>query len=207
MLTDLSGRSHDTPIEVPLHKKYILDNGEYAFLLVDMDGMAEKLSPAFKLSEESTNLGENEIIPSSMINSGSGMEVVRYIPANSSYQFPLRDEQDGGTSINDSFLAAVDEVYEPYLAELFSAVEAWEDWDGMDVKNIYKELLVGNLAKIMVNAYFSVPWVELSEECGSQKEAYEWVVKQTFSDFGEQALNKTKEDLVTLVQSEYSESE
>ena len=105
MLADLSGRSDDAPIEVPSHSKYILDTGEYSFLLVGVNGEAEKLSLAFELSDESTNLGENEAIPSTMINTGAGMETVRYIPADSSYEFPLRDEQISETSINVLFLS------------------------------------------------------------------------------------------------------
>jgi len=75
------------------------------------------------------------------------------------------------------------------------------------INNSFKEQLMENLAIMMVSAYYNVPWVALGEECGGMKEAYEWVIQQTFSDFSERALAKTTEGLKTAVMGEESESE
>jgi ankyrin repeat protein len=202
MLAGITGLSKGAPIEVPPHSKYILDNGEYSFLLVSVNGEAEKLSQAFELSEENTNIDEDEAIPSTMINTGAGMESVRYIPANSNYEFPLRDEQCDETGINDYYLKAVDEVYGPFFTKHFHAVRAEEEEQETEVNKALGDLMIGNLAKKIVSAYYSVPWVELGEECGGEKEAYEWLVQETFTDFSREAFNKAKEDLVAMVPSD-----
>ena len=207
IMTGITGLSKGAPIEVPPHSKYILDNGEYSFLLVSVNGEAEKLSQAFELSEENTNIDEDEAIPSIMINTGGGMEVVRYIPANSNYEFPLRDEQSGEIGINVLFLKAVDEVYEPFFAKLYPVVGAEEEEQEAELSKALGDLMISNLAKKIVSAYYSFPWVELGEECGGEKEAYEWLVQETFTDFLREAFNKSKEDLVAMVQDDDSESD
>jgi hypothetical protein len=207
MLADLSGRSDDAPIEVPSHSKYILDNGKYAFLLVGVNGEAEKLSPAYVLCDESANLGEDEAIPSAMINTGAGMETVRYIPADSSYEFPLRDETSGETSINGVFLEMVDAVYEPFFTESFPTVEGELDEQKNELSKTYKDLMSGYLAKYIVSNYHGIPWDELAEECGVVKEAYEWFVQQTFSNLTQAAFKNAKEDMIAMVQDDDPESE
>lgn len=101
----------------------------------------------------------------------------------------------------------VDEVYEPYFAMVFPVVAVAEEEVDIQIKKTFKELLVGNLATMMVPAYYNIPWVETGEECGSMKEAYEWFVQQTFLDFSERALFKTTEGLNAGVMGEDSESE
>ena len=205
-LAGLSGLPSNKLIEVLPHSKYILDNSEYSFLLVGVNGVAEKLSPAFELSDENTNVEENEAIPSNMINAGAGMETVRWIPANSSYEFPLRNEQSGEAGIDDLFLGEVDALYERYFATQFPAAEAVEDGGYSEVDKIHKQMMVDNLALVMVSLYYSIAWGELVEECRSMKNAYEIIVQETALGFLERAFEETKEELEAMLQGEDSDS-
>ena len=202
ILASISDLSQDTPIVAPSHIKYILDNGDYSFLLVGVNGEAEKLSPAFELTKENTNVYEDEAIPNTMINLGAGMELVRYVPANSSYEFPLRDEQSYEAGINNIFLEAVDEVYEPFLVKCSAAIREEEEAQEKEINNAFDELMIANLAKKLVSLYYHAPWVELGEEYGDEKEVYELLVKRTFTDFSREAFNKAEEDLVAMLPSD-----
>ena len=77
----------------PLHRKYIIDNGDYSLLLADVDGKVGRLSPSFELSEDSVLLEDNMQIMSRIITVNEHNEIVRYIPAKSEYEFPLIDDE------------------------------------------------------------------------------------------------------------------
>ncbi|MEN8133315.1 MAG: hypothetical protein ABFS45_24720 [Pseudomonadota bacterium] len=197
--------------------KYIVDAGDYSFLLVGSDGSVDKLSQTFDLSEENTNLGGNEFVVNLHVTVWKEpLEEVRFFPANNQYDFPLRDNNDE-TFINPLFLSAVDEVYGPYLEALdpqslsvkddfwtqfevyFQAVSEQENNEDMSPDIILNDLLISNLVKVILPRYYTFPWADIEEEFADPKEPYLRFVQGTFPIFSEDALNMTKGEVVDLL--------
>ena len=197
--------------------RYIIDAGDYSFLLVGSDGSVDKLSQAFDLSEENTNLGGDEVFLNLFTNVWEEpLEEVRFFPANNQYDFPLIDNHDE-TSINSLFLSAVDEVYGPYLETIdpqslsaaddfwihfesyFQSVSEHEDSEDMSPGIILNDLLISNLVKVILPRYYSFPWADIEEEFEDPKEPYLRFVQRSFSMFSEDALKMTKGEVVDLL--------
>ena len=114
-LAEHSEKHRDGEAKFDGFDKYIVDAGDYSFLLVGSDGSVNKLSQTFDLSEENTNLGDNEVVLKLFETVWEEpLEEVRFFPANNQYDFPLIDNNDE-IFINPLFIYAVDEVYGPYL--------------------------------------------------------------------------------------------
>lgn len=217
-LTKHSEKHRDGDAKLDEHDKYIIDVGDYSFLLVGIDGSVDKLSQAFDLSEENTNLGGDEVAVHIFETVWEEpLEEVRFFPANSQYDFPLRDNDGDETLINPLFLSAVDEVYGPYLDAIdpqslsvaddfwnyfesyFQSVSEQENGEDMSPDIILNDLLISNLVKVILPRYYTFPWADIDEEFADPKEPYLRFVQGTFSIFSEDALNMTKGEVVDLL--------
>ena len=216
-LAEHSDKHRDGNAKFDGFDKYIIDAGDYSFLLVGSDGSVDKLSQTFNLSEENTNLGGNEVGLNLFVTVWEEpLEEVRFFPANNQYEFPLRDNNDE-TFINPLFLSAVDEVYGPYLEAIdpqslsvaddfwnyfesyFQSVSEQEDGEDMTPDIILNDLLIRNLVKVILPRYYTFPWDDIEEEFADPKEPYLRFVQRTFSLFSEEALNMTKGEVVDLL--------
>ena len=206
ILSNLSEERRDGGARLDGYGKYILDVGEYSFLLVGADGSVDKLSQTFDLSEENTNLAGNEV-PVCIFETvwREPLEEVHFFPASDLYDFPLIVEGDE-TDVNPLFLSAVDEVYEPHLDGLLSALSEVENGEIISHGNALRSLLISNLAKVILPRYYTFPWADIDEEFADPKEPYLLFSQKTFSIFSENALNMTKGELADLVEGEESEN-
>ena len=188
---------------LPSHTKYILDNGKYSFLLVGLDGKAEKLTPAFELSEENIHFDENRKIINQIAHLSERMELVRYLPAKNSYEFPLKDESD--SEINELFLAMIDDVADPYLSEIYSELGEEEGVVDITSKEIFKTKMIENLAQLLVSYYYQLSWDNEAEECGGIKAAFERFLQGVLPLLCKPVFNTTKEEMLDLEQDDDSE--
>ena len=207
------------------NRKFIVDDGDYAYLLVGLDGSVDKLSRAFKLSEENIDHERNEEAVATFTKVWEEpLDIVRFTPANSQYDFPLRANDDE-TLVDPMFLSAVGEVYDQYLEvidPLFLAVVddelksyfekrfqaiSEEIGEEFNPENILMDLLISNLVKIILPIYYGFPWFEVDDEFQERKDAYLRFLHESFSVIKEQAFTKSREDMVTFVLGEGAESD
>jgi hypothetical protein len=207
ILNSLSDERQEGDVKSGGCGKYILDVGDYSFLLVDPDGSAEKLSQEFELSGESADL-EGTAVPVNIFVTvwKEPLEQVRFIPANCQYDFPVRGDNGNEALIDPLFLSAVDEVFEPHIEGIFSAVgdEGGED---LNVVNPAKDLLIGNLVKIILPLYYQLQSADLDENYSDLKEAYLDGMGRLLPVAIDAAVSKSKEDLEALLLDEDHESE
>jgi len=194
-LPSISKPPGNSDIKIVEHSKYIIDNGDYCFLLVGRDSSIEKLSPAFELSDENMNLGDNEGIQNIFVTVDEVTEIARFIPANSQYEFPLRDDRDTIVIVNPLFLSAVDEVYVPYFKEVLPNAGKVEEGEP-DIEKMVLDSLKRNLVKVIWPLYYKVPWADIDEYAEDPGGVYLQFVQQSFSAVTKGMLEKSKGDML-----------
>jgi len=198
MFASLSKDFKDTyPINVIPHDKFIFDTGDYSFLLVSKKGEVEKLLPSFDINNENTDISDGESITSTIVNAGFGMETVRFIPANSDYEFSLINDHST-LDIDGSFLDAVDRIYGEYIEGII-------DENNIDVNSRFVDVLITNFTRKMVAFYYDVPWADVVDQVGSLEVSYEAVLAQIFDDLSESVFEQSKQDVIDEAENDESD--
>lgn len=93
---------------------YIVDDGEYAMLLVDGSGKYSRLPPDFRLSDDSVKEDYDALYSIPALGG-----LIRFIPANPNYDFQAADS-DSPLKSDDGFFTPVDEAFETYINGVMS---------------------------------------------------------------------------------------
>jgi hypothetical protein len=92
---------------------YIVDDGDDAMLLVDADGSYSRLPPYFRLAEGTVNVGFDALYSLPLLSTG---QVIRFIPANGDYEFPVVQESSAeAQESDDGFFGMADQLFQVYL--------------------------------------------------------------------------------------------
>lgn len=108
---------------------YIIDDGEQAILFLDAHGTFSRISPSFRLDEDSVNDDYDSLYT---MNSPIGM--IRFVPANSELQFPsfVKDQQslftdDAASALDGQFdilMNLTKEIVQIEIAKSLISIEA-----------------------------------------------------------------------------------
>ena len=197
------------------HAKYILDNGDYSHLLVDMDGNIEKISLAFELNapivvgsdgegvSEYFDLNEEEI-RTRIAHLDEKVELVRILPAKSSYDFPIRDENN--SEINELYLAMADDVTASSFSEIFSELSEEDGVTDIASKEKFKTIMMKKLSQQLVSFYYQFSWDDEIVEHGSIKDAFENFMKQGVPPLCKHFISETIEEMLNQESDDDSET-
>lgn len=199
-LDELPGLKKGTPGQT----RYIVDDGEQAYLLVSVDGTVKRLAPGFKLDEENIAINDDAAIPSTIVTKPNGLTVVRFIAANEEYDFPLVSGEGNAFMIDKRYLESTDDIWGVYVeqtgAELFDKLSRYYR-NAKLTRESFSAEIEALLAKRLLNIYFAMQWSEIEQEVGDLDEAYPLVLQELFAvrdQFMQRVLEKLEERLDAL---------